>query len=64
MQNLLAKNLDNVESDNKYDDNSAMPPLICEEEIDVMSSGDESDHELFLRGCQKTFVTVFSLIRT
>ena len=34
-----------MESGNKYDDNSAMLPLISEEKIDAMSSGDESDVE-------------------
>ena len=34
-----------MEIGNKYDDNSIMPPLISEEEIDVMDSCDESDDE-------------------
>ena len=34
-----------MESGNKPDDNSNLPPLISAEEIDSMSSGDESDSE-------------------
>ena len=34
-----------MESGKKSDEYSTMPPLINEEEIDVMSSGDESDSE-------------------
>ena len=41
--NLLSDTLDNTERGNKYDDNSTMALLISEEEMDVMSSGDESD---------------------
>ena len=33
------------ESGKKYDDNSTLPPLISEAEIDAMSSGDESYDE-------------------
>ena len=42
---LLSKNCDDTKSDNKSDDNSTLEPLISEEEMDVMSSGDESDSE-------------------
>ena len=34
-----------MESSDEYNDNSIMPPLIREEEMDVMDSGDESDDE-------------------
>ena len=34
-----------MESGNEYDENSTIPQLISEEELDVMSSGDESDDE-------------------
>ena len=44
-QNLLSETRYDMESGNKYDDNSAMLPLISEEKIDAMSSGDESDVE-------------------
>ena len=45
-QNLSSETREDVESGYKYDDGSTMPPLISEEEIDAMSSGDESDDEL------------------
>ena len=45
-RDLLSKTRDNTEISNKYDDDSTLLPLISEEEIDVMSSGDESDAEL------------------
>ena len=44
-QNILYETLDNVENSNKSDDDSNMPPLISEEEMDAMDSGDESDDE-------------------
>ena len=44
--NLSSETRKDVESGYKYDDGSTMPPLISEEEIDAMSSGDESDDEL------------------
>ena len=44
-QNLLSKTRDDTESGNKYDKNSTMPPLSSEEEMDVMSSVNESDAE-------------------
>ena len=44
-QNLLAETRNDTEIDNKSDDNSTMPTLISEEEIDVMSSGNEYDAE-------------------
>ena len=34
-----------TESGNRYDDDSTLPPLISEAEIDAMSSGNESDAE-------------------
>ena len=40
---LLSETCDNTESSDKYDDYSTIPPLISEEEIDVMDSGGESD---------------------
>ena len=42
---LLYENCDDTESGNKYDDDSTMPPLISEEKMDVMDSGDESEDE-------------------
>ena len=36
-QNLLSKTRNGTESGNKYDNNSTMPPLISEEEMDAMS---------------------------
>ena len=41
IQNLLAETCENTESGNKYDDDSTIPPLIIEEEMDVMSSGNQ-----------------------
>ena len=43
--NLLSEICDNTGSGNEYDDNSTMPPLISEVEMDIMSSGEESDAE-------------------
>ena len=40
---LLSETGDNTESGNESDYNSTMPPLISEEEMDAMSSGDEFD---------------------
>ena len=36
-QNLLSETCDDTESSNKSDDNSTMPPLTSEEEMDAMS---------------------------
>ena len=33
------------ESGDESDNNSTMPPLLIEEEMDVMDSGDESDYD-------------------
>ena len=43
--NLLSEPHDDPETGNKSDDNSTLPPLINEDEMDVMASGDESDSE-------------------
>ena len=45
MQNLLSETCDNAERGNNSDGNSIFPPLISEEEMDDMSSGDEYDAE-------------------
>ena len=42
-KNLLSETRDDSESGNKYDDDSTMPPLISEEDMDAMSSADESN---------------------
>ena len=42
---MLSETYDDTKSGNKYDDYSTMPPLISEEEMDVMSSSDDSDAE-------------------
>ena len=42
---LLSETHNNAKSGDKYDDDSIMLPLISEEEIDVMDSGDESDDD-------------------
>ena len=44
-RNLLSETRDDKESGNKYDDESTMLLLISEEEMDAISSGDESDAE-------------------
>ena len=43
--NLLSEIRNDTESGNDFDNDSTMLPLMSEEEIDVMSSGDESDDE-------------------
>ena len=40
-QNLLSGTRDDMESGNKSDDDSTMPPIIIEEEMDTMNSGYE-----------------------
>ena len=42
---LLSKTCDDAKSGDKSDDDSIIPPLISEEEMNVMDSGDESDDE-------------------
>ena len=44
-QNLLSETRDDTESGNKSNDNSAMPPLMSEEEMDKMSSGNAYNSE-------------------
>ena len=39
-RNLLSETCDDTESGNKYDDNSTLAPLISDEEMNVISSGD------------------------
>ena len=43
---ILTKNRNNAESGDESDDESIMPPLLSEEDMDAMDSGDESDHDL------------------
>ena len=43
--NLLSETCNDAESGDKSDDGSIMPPLLREEEMDAMDSGDESDDE-------------------
>ena len=42
---LLSETHDDAESSNESDDNSIMPSLISEEEMNDMDSGDESEDE-------------------
>ena len=42
---LLFETYDNVESCDEYDDDSIIPPLLSEEEMDVMDSDNDSDDE-------------------
>ena len=44
--NILTKTCNNVESGDESDDESIMPPLLREEYMDAMDSGDDSDHYL------------------
>ena len=44
--NILTKNRNNAESVDKFNHDSIIPPLLSEEEMDAMDSGDESDHDL------------------
>ena len=44
--NIWTKTHNNVESGEKSDYDSIIPPLIIEEEMDVMDYGNESDHDL------------------
>ena len=44
--NVLTKTCNNLESGDKSDDDSIIPPLISKEEMDAMDSGDGSDHDL------------------
>ena len=47
--NILTKTSNDTESG---DDDSIIPPLLSEEDMDAMDSGDESEHDLiFLRIC-------------
>ena len=41
--NLLSETRNDAESSDKSDDDPIIPPLVREEEMDVMDSGDESD---------------------
>ena len=43
--NLLSKNCNDAESSDKFDDDSIMPLLIIEEEMNAMDSDDESDDD-------------------
>ena len=43
--NVWSKTRNDAESSDKYGDNSIMPPLISEEEMDTIDSGDESDDD-------------------
>ena len=44
--NILTKTRNDAESGNKSDDDSIMKPLLKEEEMDAMDSGDKSEHDL------------------
>ena len=45
-ENILTKNRNDTESGDKSNDESIMPPLLSEEDMDAMDSGDESDHDI------------------
>ena len=42
-EDLLSETRNNAESGDKSDEDSIIPPLIREEEMDAMDSGDESE---------------------
>ena len=44
--NIWTKNINNAETGEESDDESIMPPLLSEDYMDAMDSGDESDHYL------------------
>ena len=44
--NIWTKTNNDAESGDKSDDDSIMPPLLSEKEIDAIDSGDESDHDI------------------
>ena len=44
--NIWTKTLNDAEIGDESDDKSIMPPLLSEEDMDAMDSGDESDHDL------------------
>ena len=43
---IWTKNCNYAESSEEYDDNSIMPSLLSEEEMDDMDYGDESEHDI------------------
>ena len=43
---ILTKICNHAESGDESDDESIMPPLLSEEDMDAMDSGDKSDHDL------------------
>ena len=45
IQNLLSETRDDAKIINKSDEDSTMPPIIIEEEMDTMCSGDDYDDE-------------------
>ena len=45
MGNILTETFNDEESGDKSNDDSIMPPLLIEEEMDAMDSVDESDHD-------------------
>ena len=51
-----------MESDNGFYDDSTMTPSIIEEEMDAISSGDESDDEPMSTEMLEIFVAIVSLI--
>ena len=44
--NIRTKTCNDEQSGDESDNNSIMPPLLSEEEMDAMDYGDESDHDL------------------
>ena len=44
--NILTKTRNNIESGDEFNDDSIIPPLLSEEEMDAMDNGDESDNDL------------------
>ena len=44
--NIKTKTRNDAESGDKSDEDSIIPPLLIEEDMDAMDSGNESDHDL------------------
>ena len=62
--NVLTKIRNDAEAGDESDDDSIIPPLLIEEEIDAMDSCNESEHDLISTEMLEKFVTEFSLIQT
>ena len=62
--NILTKTCNDAESSEKSNDESIMPPLLREEDMDAMDYGDVSDHDLIYTEMLEKFVTEVIPIQT